>query len=663
MSPEGVVRNGSLHIECVRESWHRNTLVIERLFGPDGAHRLKKARRGIARDSLVLVNVAWECPWAKSGGVAEIAAQLPRALSSSFREVVRICPLHSGIFDREAAERDGNARALEQPSSVTNVDFDGLDVEVGIYEIKARDGSRWHLFDGRCEDEVFFRADGGEPRGALPSTADARRGTDPYFYSTETAEDRDSTKSRLLRDALFACKAIPAVLRASGYTENLVVHLHDWQLASVAFTAMCELVAEDGCLDSGVLVLTMHNPFDHLLRGAEDDRLRAIAKPELTSPELWPFPLGSHDSRAVPDTVYECMIPLLDAPVAVVSPGFASELDSDPLLLEHFAPHLQNPLAYTGWVGIQNGSFLKEEEWRLFDDECVESAERGEVGSILEEKARRQTEMIRVISSLKSADGLRLAGSLRPACDETVFFHMAGRFDPNQKGFDGLVFAIDRYFERHPGADVRFVVTPMINGLEPHAFVEHLYAATERHDGALLVINGRVAPRADFLSLMSGATWSLWPSLYEPCGAASEPLCLGTPIIARETGGLTRQLANEADSEKRCGIGYREQPSVDNDLGEQWRKIQSAASPKARVSIPLYEDMVRSLVDALEMAVSLRLYRPEAYAEILALTSDRARDPIFSPESFRRSYLTLYETAIGAPLSSPLLDESPRRHR
>lgn len=661
MSKREVARNGLLELQNLRETWHRNTTVFEKLFGAEGLARSTRARRSIDPDALVLVNAAWECPWAKSGGVAEVVSQLPRALSASFVDVVRICPLHQEVLNRGGAERDGNGSALQRPSHTTQVEFDGLLVDIEIFELTSTEGSRWHLFGGRSGEETFFRADGGAPGGVLPDGSPRpRKGTDPYFYSSETPADRDSTASRLLRDALFACKAVPAVLAALGLTENLIIHLHDWQMASVALSAAVELVAEEGCLTSAVTVLTMHNPFDHLLRGAHDDRLAAIVAPALLEEERWSFPFGAPSWKSIPDTVYECMLPLLDGPVAMVSPGFAAELNTEPLQRDHFAPHLQSPLAYTGFVGIQNGSFLQKADWRLYTDDHVRVALEGEAGPILEEKARRQREMIEVISSLRGSAGVRLAGTLRPATAETVFFHMAGRFDPSQKGFDLLVFAIERLLEREPRCDVRFIVTPMINGLEPPGFVEHLYSGASRNEGTLLVIEGRVEPRSHFLDLMSGATWSLWPSLYEPCGAASEPLALGTPVVARATGGLTRQIHCAGSPRELCGSSFREQVSPAWDVADHWRRIQGAVSPRERARIPLYDAMVEALTGALQRAVRLRLRQPESYAMMLARTSLQARDRLFAPETFAQGYLALYEAAIGAaPRPRPRRESFP----
>ena len=136
-------------------------------------------------------------------------------------------------------------------------------VVVEIFRATTQAGETWHLFrDTRGE---FFQADGGSPWGTTPE-GEPRIGTDPYFYSAETTRaERDGLNSMLLRDALFAAKAVPVVLEALGHTENLLVHAHDWTFSALALTIKDELVCEDSRLRSAVVLLTFHNPFDHWL--------------------------------------------------------------------------------------------------------------------------------------------------------------------------------------------------------------------------------------------------------------------------------------------------------------------------------------------------------------------------------------------------------------
>jgi len=98
------------------------------------------------------------------------------------------------------------------------VTFDGVDRAVSVY--RAIEGGReWYLFGAAG----FFDGDGGAG------------GADPYIFGEETRADRDGDDSRLLRDGLFAAKAIPAVLGllalGGRIGRNLIVHAQDWELA------------------------------------------------------------------------------------------------------------------------------------------------------------------------------------------------------------------------------------------------------------------------------------------------------------------------------------------------------------------------------------------------------------------------------------------------
>src|SRR5688572_21708278 len=138
-----VIRNGLLSIEDLT-SWHRNTLLEERLFGPEGHDRITAARKTIDHHKLTIATVAWESPWAKSGGVAGIARLLsaavetfvPKGLSGSAEtRVLRISPFHERLI-----------RNFEVgPYKTTTVVFDQEKVTVEIFKA-VHDGADWYLF-------------------------------------------------------------------------------------------------------------------------------------------------------------------------------------------------------------------------------------------------------------------------------------------------------------------------------------------------------------------------------------------------------------------------------------------------------------------------------------------------------------------------------------
>ncbi|MEW6363308.1 MAG: glycogen/starch synthase [Acidobacteriota bacterium] len=634
--------NGLLRIEDLA-SWTRNTYLESNLLG-EKIGRVQHGRSRMDRKHLTVVSVSWESPWAKSGGLESIARLLPDALEKwpcpdfPGAKFVRLSPYHTKVFDTRAAPPARKCRCT--------VAFDGRDVEVEIFE--ASHQTRWHgprpwyLFKDRTGE--FFQADGGCPQGTGPD-GQPRRGTDPYFYGVEGPQQRDSLHSLLLRDALFASKAVPSVLRALGHTTNLVIHAHDWTFGALALTVKEDLARDDGALESAVLVLTLHNPFDHLVR--DRDMLASITN---FTDSHWPFPFHRDVGirKPLPDTVLECMLGLFDGPIAIVSPGFAEDLGGltpDPLMSVHFAPHLQSPLRYQGAVGVQNANFYSDDKWRTYGRNERDACIRGDSKPVLSQKAKHRQAMVEALRELenKKIQGIRVTGHLDDPTERTVYFHSMGRFDPSQKGFDVLAHAIDGFLKEDGSSDVRFVLTPIVTGLEPAPFYRQITALAEGWPGKVIVIEGRLPPD-DLMAIQSGACWSVWPSLYEPCGGATEPLSMGTPIIVRETGGLTRQ-AHLASGEP-CGLSYREKVGG-IDLGQAWRDIETATDPSARMGSGLYVAMVKELKETIEEAVDVRA-KDDEYARILARTTDQVEDTFFSPQTFAENYWQLYKVSLPA---------------
>lgn len=621
--------------------WRANRLLEKAVFGESGYQRLTQARKSTKADELTIVSVAWEHPWAKSGGVAAIARSLPAAIQATapgwarkddFPRVLRIAPLHERVFTGTRPPR---------PVETAEFRFGRMDVQVEIYELRI-DTDVWHLL--RDPSGTYLQADGGSPSGTSPDGSPRNR-SDPYFYSKETTPaQRDSLDSCLLRDSLFFAKAVPAALVALGHSDNLIVHAHDWTASALALTVKEEMASSDGKLGSALVAYTFHNPFDHLVRGL--DRLAAITA-GLGDPK-WVFPFQSDTGmeRPMPDTLLECMIGLFDGPIAIVSPGFAAEVfGENPLQRVYFAPHLQNPLAYQGCVGIQNANFYPKDKWRPFSQDAITDILKLDSDArILEEKQQRQKDLIAVLGELKSNSRIRVTGSLDTGDRGLVYFHMAGRFDPAQKGFDVLGHAIQRYLVADPQARARFILTPLVTGLEPLTFYHQLENLARVHSGKVMMVEGFLDRIGD---VQAGATWSLWPSLYEPCGGATEPLAMGTPVIARETGGLSRQVTMPANQSLVCGLLYREKWS-DPDAGQAWKAIETTPDPATRLSTPLYESMVQAMVERIVEAVRIRIEEPKRYARLLACTTLQVQDEFFSLERFGKNYWTLYQAMLNA---------------
>lgn len=526
------------------------------LFSASELAKLDAARRAI-RPPWTVVYCVWENAYARSGGIGAVARDLPPALAAAGARVVVISPWHSRL--KTAREGLAGRGAISVP-------FGGRDVTVQILEEKTGAVTRLYL-----DTPDYFTGDGG------------REGRDPYIYSQDPCATLDDCA--LLRDSLFACAAVPRVLAAAGLTSNLVVHAQDWQLASTALTV--KLAILEGILESAVVAVTSHNPYDHQL---SHEMLGLLT--ERTDPYRWQI-----DGKPLADSVYAHMLPLTDVPVSTVSRSFAAELTLDPLLTRHFTPHLQAIYRSRGVAGIPNGRF-------------------GQAPATQASKLDRRRAMFDKLARFQDD---RAIGNLDPrVSDSAPVYFMFGRFDAGQKGFD--VFA--RAIEAMPKGIGRYVLAPQARDPEAfpgdRPFLDDLAQLAKARPGEVIVFPFQMDGSV-YASIMAGATYAVMPSFYEPFGAATEPYLAGTPVIARATGGLSDQVTDLV-----TGLVYRESTALDLDLAEQWNAIEKSPDPAARISVPLYASMVAALGAALGRAASIYAYAPGVYEGMLANLAAKA---------------------------------------
>lgn len=600
--------------------WQHDRWALRALFATDELQRLEEARRRLRNDRRTIVYCVYENPFAKSGGLFAVAQNLPPALQERNRAVVVLSPLHARL--KRAPVKPENSAAsplVEGPS--TTVTFGDQTHALRLWEHRDDSGTRWILF----EATGFFEAAGGP------------QGLDPYDYtSSETPE----APSLLARDSLFASAAVPRILAALGMTEDVVLHPQDWQFASTALTVKEAIL--DGSLQSAVVVLTSHNPYDNPL---PEEQLALITR--RTEDSCWPSLRVPELPGAIPrrETFYECMLPLLDAPCSTVSRNFARELTADPLQTVHFTNHLQAIFARQGMVGVNNGLFLKPTA--VYSDEALEQARHSQPQLLLQQKRDLRRKMLALWSSdpprgvTGSLDG-GPGRELRELPDTVPIFMMFGRMDPGQKGFDVLARAIQAL---EPGL-ARFVITPAVGGgAEP--FTSDLRQLAAARPGEVLCILGKM--ERGYLETMGGATYCVMPSMYEPFGGATEPYLKGTPVVARATGGLVHQVVDiQRDRRRATGVLYREEPpeATEEELGLLWRELLHCGEPLARCENPLYIALVEALTQALRQAIQIYQQDPDGYAGMLANLHAQALQ--FSWSKAAAEYGVLYDLAVGS---------------
>ncbi len=628
--------------------------ALRPLFSAQELQVIAAARQQISAGARTVVFATYENRGARAGGLYAVAERLPSALARAGVRAVCLSPFHSRL--RKAPDRPG-----EMVGQV-DVPFDGRRVQTTIYRDES--GSiPWILFGA----PGFFDAAGG-PNGA-----------DPYDHSSPAGPAVDSN-SLLLRDSLFAAAALPHVLAYSEIVHDVVVHVQDWQFAAAALTVKQAILA--GRLSSAAVVLSSHNPYDCSLTAADLAKITTR-----TADRCWPRPEHEYaanraahapdieddvaaDGRRVAErsqplvgdptrnvapqtsdagaartrrgTVYECMIPLCDAPVATVSREFARDLVRSLLQRSYFAGHLQRVFALRGLVGIDNGLFL--EPRCPFSSDAIDGVSRGDFAQILAEKNARRARMLEILAEYSPAARIgELSDSadrgLPNLSDQTPIFMMFGRLDPGQKGFDVLAQAV----RTQPRGAAKFVVCPIVPaGAE--AFLDQWRQVADERAGDVVVFPFRM--EAGYFETMAGATFCVMPSLYEPFGAATEPYLQGTPVVAHATGGLVQQVLDVREHPSEgTGILFRPQAvDTDEQAGRQWRAILQGPGPEHRMQYPLYVALVHELAGALAAARAVYQQDQPAYARMLSRLYPQSLE--FAWDRAAAEYLALYEAAV-----------------
>lgn len=550
---------------------------LQDLFaGPDGdpqvrdriRQRLDDARKVDLKTATIVI-ASWENRFAAAGGVRAVTQEYAKHLSSQDRSVRVITPLHTGLLTPPGI--------AGPPVAVLSINFEEVSHRVEVYESEWAN-VKW-VYLG-CKG--FFVAEGGRDR------------TNPYLYEHDAREEELGRGSpRLVRDCLFYAAVLPKVLSALGMTDNIVLHLQDWETVGVALSVKEAILRKENT--RAVSVLALHNPYDKGLNPAD-----------FKSPG-WTLLSNLPEPTSTPPTFLGRMLPLLDAPPATVSREFAIDLVTDPLQTNHLADHLQDQFKKFGIKGVDNGPF--ETVKPPFSASAINDAKNGKPQTILSEKHNLREIMKETMGNYKPKErwGNVDFANLK---DDVPVFMCVGRLDPGQKGFDVAARAIEALLPG--GLDARFVLTPIV-GDAPLPFVDDLRTLAATFPDQVIVYPIRM--QKGYSEIQTGCTFSLWPSMYEPFGAVSEFLLRGTPVIARSTGGLRQQVVN-FDPKTKIGNGILYKTSDPAPDSNEWRLIQRETNPMDRMNHPIYKDQVEQLADAIKTAVGI-FKEPVAYGYLL----------------------------------------------
>lgn len=527
------------------------------------------------------VFVTFENEFAPLGGLAAVMRVLPKRMAEQWHgPCVTITP-----FFREIMKcRPEILESICSTGITVSVTFGNDTHVIEVWHHEDDQGFTTYFIDS----PEFFNApcDCGDP-------PDVNAPCNPY--------SNPENPSQLLRDALFFCVAVPRALVELQFTNDLVLCLQDWETACVAITAK-----QEPRLESVSCVLTLHNSYDRSVSTRDWRAMRT--------------------QRVSGRTVLTKVAAFLDGPICTVSRHFAHELGQDPVQRKIFAPHLQNIFRKHTIRGIDNGVFSALD----FPRDARDHAVQGRYRPLLHEKGTRRQEMVKQLTEYVAP---RAWGSLDFTGFEGPVFLFFGRDDPRQKGFDVAAAAIQRV----PVGRARYIFTPIPGdeGVEGLVFLKKL---AEERAGEVKVFPFRMAQ--GYSALQRGVSFVVMCSFYEPFGGATEGYAVGTPVVARATGGLVQQVVPyhaksltgivrnlsrryHSVSASPTGFLYHEAKLNVKTTEHGWRAILECGYwPRQdrvaeRSSIPVFQSMVEQAATALQDAMELYETDQTEYARMI----------------------------------------------
>jgi glycogen synthase len=568
-------------------SWKKNWWLAGAFFTADEIENLRVRLAAFRPQHLFFCS--FESRFAKSGGLAPVAMNtLPFFQATGrFESVSLLSPFYPSLMDKAK---------LSETRIVFDVVYDDRLVRAELLGLEVACPSP----QPGSITEYYLKADG---------FFDIRSATkDPYLY---VDNDAMGNQRALQESALFFCRAVPAALAALGRTENIVLHLQEWQTALLSLTAKDAML--EGLLESCGTVQTIHNPYDSFVSKPDLKRLTANRQRQARIDRLPGNGL----------TAFEVGLLLVDAPVATVSENFAIELTEDILQTEHFAPHLKGILRSAPVVGINNGPFIDFSA-------NYPAREKHTLDEIAGIKYEMRSALLKILDTYNPAERFGeltfRGGSILNLPDDVPIVAMSGRLDPFQKGYDILLQALERFAID----EIKAVLTPMPL---KNSDLDFFHDVASKCRGNVTVFPMRMDK--GYMELQSGATFGIMPSIYEPFGAAIEYMVNGTPNIARSTGGLVDQVVLGEN-----GFRFRERWDL-YDLHRIRDFIAASDSVQWRKTNQWALDMADTLYKTLKEAATLYRHRRNDYHAMILRGFAKAQT--FSWAKNAAEYLDLFE--------------------
>ncbi len=392
----------------------------------------------------------------------------------------------------------------------------------------------------------------------------------------------DVELSELKKDSLYFGAAVDKVLKRIE-PHNQFIWGADWE--SVPALSLAH--------DRYHIALTLHNTFDQCL----DDEISPFGDIFKVFGEKRAY---STQTR----TALEVGMSIADV-VTTVNRGFADGMRNDPLQQNVMAGHLKPYLDKV--VGIDNAAFDPV------------SLDMLKLKSQLHYNFTAGKEQL---FNIKASALAALPDDIREKAKDKVLIVSMGRRTA-QKQHDLLAESVRQILKEEPAFPILVVFTTVEGDGGSGARWEVMKNLQDDFQDNVICSDGRLPY---FLELMNAADYNCMPSLYEPHGGAYTGIVIP---IARAVDGLAEQICAlnptgeaarinakwHSKYEAPTGFLFREEPNKNmNQLTSELKELLEV-SPSPRNA--LFMEMQKTLTNALQEAVKLRLKLPEKYANLV----------------------------------------------
>jgi len=578
--------------------WTKNSETVDGFFDKKEIALITSRIKSIKKIAC-LVFCSFESRFAKSGGLAAVTTKILPYLKEvdNISNVIFLTPFYSNIIP---------ATMINPTGLSIKVPFDNKSHEAEILKYV----QDYEQPAAGIIEEFYLKTDGFfESKNKL---------NDPYIYNENDGEKSDTA---LRENSLFFCQAVPFVLQKLGFNKNIVFHLQDWETILIALTAKTAML--NGILESCASVCTLHNPFDSGWL-----KLDSLAKI-----------LDSERSKKIYEnlkddlTAHKIGLSLVDGALTTVSKNFAKELKQDVLHTGHFVPHLQNIFEKSKIKGVNNGMFVDFPPGFSGFAKPVKSPKisKAKINRVRETKLEKRVELLKILDEYHPPQRFGKMtyknGPLTHLPGDVPIMLMSGRLDPNQKGFDIFLRAIDKFKEDK----IKVVLSPLP---VRESDLDIFRKIAESSQGNVTVFPIRM--EQGFHELQIGSTFGLMPSIYEPFGAAIEYMVNGTLVIARKTGGLIDQIDHEIN-----GFLFKE-PQRNYNLQNIKSFMEASGQVELRQTNPWCRDMVDSLYKILKRTIKLYQKENGKYYEMILNGFMKAQN--FDWRTSAKEYYSTYRT-------------------